>query len=116
MGLNAVVYSNGAAGVQGAGRDPQVLIERRLGNATCIAEVSHVVELTLGEQSLLRCKVLYSASHAGDYLSAKEIPQLERELDILTRSVPSPVIAGFVSAMRDLVEIAKRENTSIWFV
>jgi hypothetical protein len=142
MGLNAVVYRNrehlpfdpekfGAAFDERTGEyyaqkskaadfdeDTVVALSRRLGNVGTIDGLAEAVQRSLGPNSLLQSKVLFSGTHAGDVIEVDSLDRLTGELAEVrskTRLRPEPLLSEFVRSMEELVEAALYEGNPIVF-
>ncbi len=143
MGLDATVYRNrkslpaqlrdkvtsdaesGAMNVRDAADDRLFnssqleACHERLGNIALVAFIRGEIAKALGHQeSLLSRKVVYSGSHAGDWIPFSEIDQLSREIDDLekmTISSRSAELTTFIEQMRKLIGAAIREVNGIFF-
>jgi hypothetical protein len=144
MGLDAVVYKNKAhlppaPEIQDVQTDPatgelfcsddvvkkypQDFFEansKRLGNVTNIAALRDEIELVAGTiPSLLRSRVLYSATHSGDVIAVSDLDQLESELRMIrlkTSDRSSAFLRCFVQDLTDLISTARSERNPIVFV
>jgi hypothetical protein len=94
-------------------------IRRRIGNIAFVAEIRHEVTLAFGHgNSLVSTKVVYSGSHAGDWIAYPEIGRLADEIEFLerkTRGRRSESLDEFISKMRELIAAAQREENAIVF-
>jgi hypothetical protein len=142
MGLNAVVYRNrerlpfdpdelGAVFDNDTGEcyidhdisggldgDVVVALSRRLGNVSAVKDLADAVERSLGPNSLLRSKVLYNGSHAGDVIGVDSLQHLSAELQQLRGRAPvcpEPAISEFIQGMEDLLRAALDEGNPIVF-
>lgn len=90
-----------------------------LGNISLVAFIREEIAKAFGNQeSLLSRKVVYSGSHAGDYIPFSEVDQLNREVDELEKmTVPgrSAELTVFIEQMRKLIAAAIREENGIVF-
>jgi hypothetical protein len=85
----------------------------RIGN---IATVAFLEEEN--QESLLSTKVVYSGSHAGDFIPFSETPQLEQEVNQLearSAETRSPELTTFSGQMRRLIAAASREHNAMVF-
>jgi hypothetical protein len=91
----------------------------RIGNTAMVAFLREEIAKAFGHQeSLLSKKVVYSGSHAGDYIPSSQIDLLGREIDELekiTSASRSPALANFITQMRNLIAAANREGNGIVF-
>jgi hypothetical protein len=110
MGLNASVVIDPDADT---GDPDQVFSDARLGNAAMIGHLHAVATATLGPSSVLVSKVLYSASHGGDFLNLTDIQQLSKELH--DWEVADQDAARFKQTMLQLIEVATQRNAIILF-
>ncbi len=62
-----------------------VLVSHWIGNATHVGLLRGELEKDAKKFSVLLEKVLYSGTHTGDYLSGKEIFELQNELKVLAK-------------------------------
>jgi hypothetical protein len=143
MGLDAVVYKNkihlpfdvealGAAFDPATGeyyfedialdrKYPRELFEaaaKRLGNMDAIARIREEVVGVFGGNSIVISKVVYSGTHADDFLPVEILPALESELAALDEYLKmrtSPLVSEFVTDMRELISAAKHEGNPIVF-
>lgn len=90
-----------------------------IGNIAMVAFLREEIAKAFGNQeSLLSKKVVYSGSHAGDYIPFSEIDLLSREIDDLEKITTislAPELANFITQMRDLIAAANREGNRIIF-
>jgi hypothetical protein len=87
----------------------------RLGNLFGIAELGERLrEMGVREESVLLKDVLYSGTHCGDFIPRSEIPRLDAEVAAL-EARGDQEIKPFLESMRDLIEVAKREENAIVF-
>ncbi len=143
MGLDATVYRNrknlpahlrdkvtsdaesGAINVRDAADDRLFnssqleACHERIGNIAFVAFIREEIAKAFGHQeSLLSRKVVYSGSHAGDFIAFSEIDQLKHEIDELdkiTSSSRSAELVTFIEQMRKLILAAIREENGIVF-
>ncbi|HEY1800307.1 MAG TPA: hypothetical protein VGG46_05165 [Terriglobales bacterium] len=142
MGLDACVYKNKAnlpfdVDALGASFDPATgeyffedveldrkypheafkAISRRLGNIAAIAELREELAGVLDNNSVVMSKVIYSGSHAGDFLPLALLASLESELSAINeyQKHGSELITEFVANMRELIAAARREGNPIVF-
>jgi len=144
MGLDAVVYRNrmklgfdaekaGALydsrtgetyfeGEAGEARVPDatlVALSRRLGNVAGIELLSDMVTRALGRRdSLLRRKVLFSGTHAGDVIESNDFSQLAAEMEEISQYAAlseNVLLVGFLRDMEELIQAAVREENPIVF-
>jgi hypothetical protein len=94
-------------------------IHRRIGNIDLVAHLREEIVQVFGHaESLLSRKVVYSGSHAGDWIPRSENDQLERELEFLSvhpKVGQSKFLPQFIKTMRELLEVARREDNPINF-
>jgi hypothetical protein len=104
MGLDAAIYGPGE----------QELASMRVGNVAHVAFLRDLALRSLGSQSLVASKVLYSGTHCGDSISVADLEPLARELEVLADS-PDTEMQTFASQMGDLVRAASKNETPIVF-
>ena len=104
MGLDAAIY----------GADEKKLASVRVGNVAHVALLRDLVVRSLGPQSLVAAKVLYSGTHCGDSVSIAELEPLSRELQVLADS-PQTEMQAFARDFGELVRVASRNETPIRF-
>lgn len=61
-----------------------ILLHHRLGNIGLIGLLRAELQHEADRFPILVTKVIYSGSHAGDFLRADEVPTLQRELELLS--------------------------------
>ena len=143
MGLDACVYKNKAnlpfdVEALGASFDPatgeyffeDVELDRkyphemfkaaskRLGNIASIASIREVLATVLENNSVVMSKIVYSGTHAGDFLPLDLIAKLESEFIVIDKYLEkhdSMLVSQFVTDMRELVLAARREGNPIVF-
>lgn len=142
MGLNAVVYRNrehlpfdpnqlggvfdertGECYVQNRSSkdfDEQfvVAVSRRLGNVSAIEDLADAVECSLGPDSLLRSRVLFNGTHAGDVIDVGSLEQLRGEIEQVRRTAhgrTQALLSEFMRSMEELVQAALNEGNPIVF-
>jgi hypothetical protein len=90
-----------------------------IGNIALVTFIREEVAKAFGNrEGLLSRKVVYSGSHAGDFIPFSDVDSLDREIDELERdtmSSRSPELTTFIEQMRKLVAAAIREENSIVF-
>lgn len=138
MGLDARVYVNvkrlpGAVDPRHATVDSQtgevtldsdrqfIAVHKRLGNAAMIAWLSERVASALASipNPLLITKVLYSGTHSGDVLNASDLPQLQREIQMVKENAGGPAaleIQQFLGDIEELIRAAQEQGNPIVFV
>jgi hypothetical protein len=138
MGLDARVYTNarrllsavdlaqttigsytGEATPDSDGRF--IAIEKRLGNASMIVWLSEQVAsaLTNIPASVILTKVLYSATHSGDVIGAPDLPQLQREIEMVRKEYkgrPAVAIQRFLNDFEELIAAPREQGNPIVFV
>jgi hypothetical protein len=94
-------------------------IRKRLGNAANVAALKSEISLAFGNSpSILRDKILYSASHCGDQIGLEMLKDLEAEIDFVrNQSCGSgkSLLEEFLMNMGDLVKAAKEQRQPIVF-
>jgi hypothetical protein len=93
-------------------------IHRRLGNATMIGALANEISRVVDPNSILLKSILYSASHSGDSIGVENLRNLESEMNLVrqrTEGARSHELDGFLTALAELIEAAKRENNPIVF-
>jgi hypothetical protein len=144
MGLDAVVYKNkmhlpSDPEIQGVRTDPVTgelfcsddVVKKypldffqakstRLGNVNNISALREEIELVAGTvPSILRSRILYSATHSGDVIAASDLDHLESELQMIklkTSEQSSSFLRGFLQDLTDLIFSARCERNPIVFV
>ncbi len=97
-----------------------ILLHRRLGNTAQVGLLRRELQSAEATFPILLTKVLYSGTHAGDYLTLEDIASLEVELDQLGSFVCSvqpnqEYIDRFRQQMIELVDTAWRVTKPISF-
>jgi len=78
-----------------------ILLHHRLGNISLVGLLRAELQREADRFPILTTKVIYSGSHAGDYLAFETIPALVRELELLREfRCSTPDAAGFMSGFR----------------
>ena len=93
-------------------------VHRRLGNIAEISALRDEAAQVLEPTSLMLTKVLYSGTHGGDTIPAREIDKLQRELSTLreyAESSGTEVFREFLGKMEELVAAAKAQHNPIVF-
>jgi hypothetical protein len=88
-----------------------ILLHHRLGNIALIGLLRAELQGDSERFPILATKVVYSGSHCGDFLRLEEIPQLQRELELLRefhcRSRDADrFMSGFREKMSELAAMA----------
>lgn len=98
--------------------DALVACDQRLGNASMIAWLAKEIRLRCDACPLLLEAVLFSASHAGDFIAIEQIECLEQEVKLLLAQElsMSPELGVFLDSMYALTEAAKSNQNPIVFV
>jgi hypothetical protein len=68
---------------------------------------------------LLITKVLYSGTHSGDVLNASDLPQLQREIQMVKENAGGPAaleIQQFLGDIEELIRAAQEQGNPIVFV
>lgn len=93
-----------------------IAVHRRIGSTSLIAQLQEQATAVLDSQSVVLAQVLYSGTHAGDWIPLSLIGQLQDELSRL-QSMPgsSEIMKKFVQDMNDLVAASKAECNPIVF-
>ena len=97
-----------------------VLLHHRLGNLTEVGLIRSELQRDGSVFPNLLSKVLYSGTHAGDYLALEDISNIEVELERLSKFVCAvqrnqELIDWFCRQMIELAEAAKRVGKPISF-
>ena len=109
-------YDDGI-GPLGHDREDLYAIEIRIGNVWTVADLRYEVETRLPGKSVLMDSVIYSGSHAGDFLPFAQLDNLEEEIKLL-KAYPEPLPAHlqeFLNEMTMLIDAARREQNPIVF-
>jgi Tfp pilus assembly ATPase PilU len=104
MGLDAAIYN----------ADERRLASVRLGNIAHVAFLRDLAVQSLGAQSLVAARVLYSGTHSGDSIRVTELQPLSRELQVLADS-PQAEMQTFARELVELVRLASINETPIVF-
>ncbi len=104
MGLDAVVYDENEA----------ELASKRVGNISHVTYLREVAARSLGVQSIVVSKVLYSGTHSGDCLTVAELQPLATELRII-ESTGDADVRAFAHDMLELVHAALSRDRPIHF-
>ncbi len=85
-----------------------ILLHHRLGNISLIGLLRSELQREAARFPILLTKVLYSGSHAGDYLAVQEVPALQREIEALAHfRCTTREAEGFLSDFRlQMAELA----------
>lgn len=114
------VYFDNPKLAQEYGENVFTAAQKRLGNAASIGSIKAEIPLEIIDKlSLLYDKVLYSASHSGDFISVERLEDLESEINLLkekTASSKSPSLESFIEDMIELIKAAKEQRNPIVFV
>jgi hypothetical protein len=100
------------------GSDKLEACSEYIGNIAFAALIREEIAQAFGHQeSLLSTRVVYSGSHAGDWIAFSDLGKLKEEVDALDRQAApkSPALAHFIAQMRSLIAGANREGTGICF-
>lgn len=97
-----------------------ILIEHRLGNIALIGLLRTELERASEQFPILVTKVVYSGSHAGDFLPAEDIPALQKELDALSafrcsNAQADRFMVEFRNQMSELAMVARLVGKPIAF-
>lgn len=99
-----------------------VALEKSLGNVAMIHYLAEKIKDVLNEasasESLLLKKVLYSGSHAGDWIGKEDLARLREEIVSvlsLTEGYGSAELQKFLEDMRELADRAEEEGNPIVF-
>jgi hypothetical protein len=92
------------------------LVEKRLGNIATVAYFREFLENNspLGFPLLLE-RVVYSGTHSGDWLAARDVPQLLAEAQTLQGLTNDPLVLEFANAMVELAEASIATGNPIVF-
>jgi hypothetical protein len=110
-------YKKHLHGAPEADLDSLYAIEIRIGNISAVAELRGEVGDRLPGRSILMDEVLYSGSHAGDFIPFDQLDELEREVNLIRASpgtLPSN-LQTFLGEMSMLIDTARRERNPIVF-
>ena len=92
---------------------------KRLGNIAEISALREEIELLSGAiPHILRSRVLYSATHAGDAIDVSDLDQLEAEIQLIRLKAgerASSSLNSFLQAVIELISSARREQNPIVF-
>jgi hypothetical protein len=66
------------------GHEKGILLQHRLGNTALVALLRSELQREPNRFPILLTKVVHSGIHGGDYLPIETIPELQRELDLLS--------------------------------
>jgi hypothetical protein len=92
---------------------------KRLGNVSNISTLREEIEVAAGTiPSLLRSRVLYSATHSGDVIALSELDQLESELQMVrlkSGEQSSSFLQCFLQDLTELIASARAERNPIVF-
>jgi hypothetical protein len=92
------------------------LIEKRIGNIALAGHVRGFLEdNSPNEFPLLLERVVYSGTHTGDWIAARDVPQLMRETRKLRSLTSDLVIVGFTNDMMELAEASIATGNPIVF-
>ncbi len=97
-----------------------ILLRHRLGNIALVGLLRAELQREADRFPILATKVVYSGSHAGDFLSIETIPALQRELELLrefrcsTREAAS-FMSDFRAQMSELATTALSVGKPIAF-
>jgi hypothetical protein len=92
------------------------LVEKRLGNIATVAYVREFLENNSPPSfPLLLERVVYTGTHSGDWLAARDVPQLLAETQTLQGLTNDPLILEFANAMVELAEASKATGNPIVF-
>ncbi|GAB5562815.1 MAG: hypothetical protein SynsKO_44620 [Synoicihabitans sp.] len=109
MGLDAAVYSDDECEAQ--------IASVRLGNLDDITGIRMLLEERCPEAVTLLTKVVYSATHSGDFLKLEEVSRVRAELKGVELRCGAELSAReFVSAFAPLVDLAEEHSRPIMFV
>ncbi len=97
-----------------------MLLHHRLGNITLIGLIRAELNREPAKFPILLSKVVYSGSHAGDFLLVETIPALQEELDRLSDfkcSGPKavPFISRFRAQMNELAAASRAVGKPVVF-
>lgn len=94
------------------------LVHKRLGNAAMIGflreELKKLPEADACFPIILN-RVIYSGTHAGDQIATRDIPQLKRELALLSESSAPEDVKQFIDAMIELCDASLQTENPIMF-
>jgi hypothetical protein len=97
-----------------------VLLHHRIGNIALVNLLRNELSREAGKFPILLQKILYSGTHAGDYLSLDVVENLKKELDYLAGLVCSDershnFVVDFRQQLIELVEAALEVRKPISF-
>lgn len=92
------------------------LIKKRLGNIALIAHVRGFLEgKSPNDFPLLLERVVYNGTHSGDWIAARDVPQLMSEAQKLQGLARDPVILEFTNDVMELAEASIATGNPIVF-
>jgi hypothetical protein len=94
------------------------LVSKRLGNVAMIALLrDELRKLTDAEASfpIILTRVIYNGTHSGDEIAARDVPQLRRELELLSKKSAQDSVKQFVHAMNELCDASLQTENPIVF-
>ena len=92
-------------------------IDIRIGNVWTVADLRYEVETRMPGKSVIMNAVIYSGSHAGDFVPFDQLDKLEEEVKFL-KAYPEPLpsnLQEFLNEMTMLIDAARREQNPIVF-
>jgi hypothetical protein len=97
-----------------------VLMHQRLGSISLIEILRSELQTEASRFPILLGKVLYSGSHAGDFLAVDMVPSLKAEVEPLagfkcSKRTTQEVMAQFRNQMSDLISASASVNKPIAF-
>ena len=92
------------------------LMVKRLGNIALVAHVRGFLEGNASyEFPLLLNRVVYSGTHSGDWIAARDVPQLMSEAKRLQSITSDPLIVRFANDVMDLAVASTATGNPIVF-
>jgi len=97
-----------------------VLLHHRLGNVSLVGLLRSELQREPLRFPILLGKIVYSGTHAGDYISAELVPELQKEIEALAEFKCSTketddFMSQFRTRMLDLVTVSISVNKPIVF-
>ncbi len=97
-----------------------VLVHHRIGNMSTVAYLRQILSPYKNKLPILMQKVIYSGTHAGDYVPVNELESLKDEIDIISKMQMDNQdqeisMRYFVRQMKELVECALSVRKPISF-
>lgn len=87
-----------------------------LGNTASIAELRDIIGAKLPADSIITSKIIYSGSHAGDYIELQLIGQLQQEIEHLRSLIKDhETLTEFLNEVSKLIDAAFEQKSAIVF-